>query len=118
MTLPTHVAFASVLYLGGATLFGYKPDWISWGLAVAALAAPLWFLNPLYDGAVVGGYGSSKRGKSGGRCSGRCSMAKNGQRSRCPESGAPPPRWKRSVLPLAIAAKIAALTASTQRERG
>ena len=29
MTLGTHVAFASVLYLGGATLFGYKPDWIS-----------------------------------------------------------------------------------------
>ncbi len=25
MTLLTHVAFASVLYLGGATLFGYKP---------------------------------------------------------------------------------------------
>ena len=26
MTLGTHVAFASVLYLGGATLFGYKPS--------------------------------------------------------------------------------------------
>ena len=93
MTLPTPVAFASVLDLGGATLFGYKPDWISWALAAvasvlpdidlppakigrlfwfisvplerwfghrtlthsavmllaaAALAAPLWFLNPLY----------------------------------------------------------------------
>lgn len=103
MTLGTHVAFASVLYLGGATLFGYKPDWISWALAavasllpdidlppsrmgrlfwfisvplerrfghrtlthsavgllaVAALAAPLWLLNPLYFWAVVGGYWS------------------------------------------------------------
>ncbi len=27
MTLGTHVAFASVLYLGGATLFGYRPDY-------------------------------------------------------------------------------------------
>jgi hypothetical protein len=26
LTLPTHLAFASVPYLGGATLFGYKPD--------------------------------------------------------------------------------------------
>lgn len=33
MTLGTHVAFASVLYLGGATLFGYQPDWLSWLLA-------------------------------------------------------------------------------------
>ncbi len=30
LTLGTHVAFASVLYLGGATLFGYKPDLVSW----------------------------------------------------------------------------------------
>ncbi len=103
MTLGTHVAFASVLYLGGATLFGYKPDWISWALAVvasllpdidlppakmgrlfwfisvplerrfghrtlthsavsllavAALAAPLWLIHPLYFGCVVGGYWS------------------------------------------------------------
>ena len=103
MTLGTHVAFASVFYLGGATLFGYKPDWISWALAVvasglpdidlppakigrlfwfisvpleqrfghrtlthsavmllavAALAAPLWWINPLYFWAVVGGYWS------------------------------------------------------------
>ncbi|MFO1419528.1 MAG: metal-dependent hydrolase [Candidatus Competibacteraceae bacterium] len=103
MTLGTHVAFASVLYLGGATLFGYKPDWISWLLAavasllpdvdlpparigrlfwfvsvplerrfghrtlthsalmllaVAVLAAPLGWINPLYYGAVVGGYWS------------------------------------------------------------
>jgi inner membrane protein len=29
VTLGTHVAFASVLYLGGATLFGYRPDAIS-----------------------------------------------------------------------------------------
>ncbi|KAB2922168.1 MAG: metal-dependent hydrolase [Candidatus Contendobacter sp.] len=100
MTLGTHVAFASVLYLSGATLFGYRPDWISWALAavasllpdidlppakigrlfwfisvplerrfghrtlthsavmllaVATLAAPLWFVNPLYFWAVVGG---------------------------------------------------------------
>ncbi|RUQ30836.1 MAG: hypothetical protein EKK68_10545 [Candidatus Competibacteraceae bacterium] len=39
MTLGTHVAFASVLYLGGATLFGYKPDWNS-GL-LAAIASSL-----------------------------------------------------------------------------
>ena len=103
MTLGTHLAFTSVLYLGGATLFGYKPDWISWALvavasllpdidlpparmgrlfwfisvplerrfghrtlthsavsllAVAALAAPLWLINPLYFGGVVGGYWS------------------------------------------------------------
>ena len=40
MTLGTHVAFASVLYLGGATLFGYKPDGISWALAAAASLLP------------------------------------------------------------------------------
>ena len=40
MTLGTHVAFASVLYLGGATLFGYKPDWISWVLAAVASLLP------------------------------------------------------------------------------
>ncbi|MBL8253070.1 MAG: metal-dependent hydrolase [Candidatus Competibacter sp.] len=40
MTLGTHVAFASVLYLGGATLFGYKPDWIGWLLAAAASLLP------------------------------------------------------------------------------
>ena len=33
MTLGTHVAFASILYRGGATLFGYQPNWISWLLA-------------------------------------------------------------------------------------
>ena len=40
MTLGTHVAFASVLYLGGATLFGYKPDWLSWLLAAVASGLP------------------------------------------------------------------------------
>ena len=40
MTLGTHVAFASVLYLGGATLFGYKPDPISWALAAVACLLP------------------------------------------------------------------------------
>ncbi|MDS4042481.1 MAG: hypothetical protein RKP20_15070 [Candidatus Competibacter sp.] len=40
MTLGTHVAFASVLYLGGATLFGYKPDGISWTLAATASLLP------------------------------------------------------------------------------
>ena len=40
MTLGTHVAFASVLYLGGATLFGYKPDWVGWLLAAAASLLP------------------------------------------------------------------------------
>ena len=28
MTLGTHPAFASVLDLGGATRFGYPPDWV------------------------------------------------------------------------------------------
>ena len=101
MTLGTHVAFAAVLYLGGATRFGDQPDGIGWALAavtsllpdvdlppakigrlfwwlsvplerrfghrtlthsalmllaVGLLAAPLWFLNPLYFWAVVGGY--------------------------------------------------------------
>ena len=103
MTLGTHVAFASVLYLGGATLFGYRPDAVGWLLAavasllpdidlpparigrlfwfisvplerrfghrtithsaigiaaVALLAAPLWWVAPLYFWAVVGGYWS------------------------------------------------------------
>ena len=40
MILGTHVAFASVLYLGGATLFGYRPDWIGWLLAAAASLLP------------------------------------------------------------------------------
>jgi len=40
MTLGTHLAFASVLYLGGATLFGYKPDGISWLLAAVASLLP------------------------------------------------------------------------------
>ncbi|MDS4040468.1 MAG: metal-dependent hydrolase [Candidatus Competibacter sp.] len=40
MALGTHVAFASVLYLSGATLFGYKPDWISWLLATGASLLP------------------------------------------------------------------------------
>ncbi len=40
MTLGTHVAFASVLYLGGATLFSYRPDWVSWALAAVASLLP------------------------------------------------------------------------------
>ena len=40
MTLGTHVAFASFLYLGGATLFGYKPDPISGALAAVASLLP------------------------------------------------------------------------------
>ena len=40
MTLGTHLAFASVLYLGGATLFGYRPDAIGWLLAAAASLLP------------------------------------------------------------------------------
>ena len=103
MTLGTHVAFASVLYLGGATLFGYPPDAIGWVLAavasalpdldlppskigrlfwfvsvplerrfghrtvthsavglltVALLAAPLWWVRPLYFWCALGGYWS------------------------------------------------------------
>ena len=37
MTLGTHIAFASVLYLGGATLFGYSPDAIG-GLLAAGFS--------------------------------------------------------------------------------
>ena len=40
MTLGTHVAFASVLYLGGATLFGYPPDAIGWVLAAITSVLP------------------------------------------------------------------------------
>ncbi|HSA47679.1 MAG TPA: hypothetical protein P5552_14425 [Candidatus Competibacteraceae bacterium] len=40
LTLGTHVAFASVLYLGGAMLFGYKPNWIGWLLAAVASLLP------------------------------------------------------------------------------
>ena len=40
MTLGTHLAFASVLYLGGATLFGYRPDAVGWLLAAAASLLP------------------------------------------------------------------------------
>ena len=40
MTLGTHVAFASVLYLGGATLFGYKPDLASWLIAAVSSLLP------------------------------------------------------------------------------
>ena len=40
MTLGTHVAFTSVRYLGGATLFGYQPDGISWLLAAVASLLP------------------------------------------------------------------------------
>ena len=40
MILGTHVAFASVLYLGGATLFGYKPDVVGWLLVAVASLAP------------------------------------------------------------------------------
>ena len=56
-------------------------------LVVAVLAAPLGLVQALYDGAVVGGYGSSRWGKSGGRCAGRCSMANDGQWSRRPQIG-------------------------------
>ncbi len=40
MTLPTHIAFASVLYLGGATLFGYKPDMAGWLIAAVFSLLP------------------------------------------------------------------------------
>jgi len=103
LTFSTHIAFASVLYLGGATLFGYKPDGIGWLLAavasllpdadlptskigrlfwwasvplerrfghrtvthsavgmmaVALVASPLWFAEPLYFWCALGGYWS------------------------------------------------------------
>jgi len=40
MTLGTQAAFASVLYRGGATLFGYKPDLIGELLIVVASVLP------------------------------------------------------------------------------
>lgn len=40
MTLGTHVAFASVLYLGGATLFGYTPGLIGGLLIVVTSILP------------------------------------------------------------------------------
>ncbi len=40
MTLGTHVAFASILYLGGVTLFGYRPDALGWLLVAIASLLP------------------------------------------------------------------------------
>ena len=40
MIAGTHLAFASALYLGGAALFEYPPDPVSWGLAGAASLLP------------------------------------------------------------------------------
>ena len=40
MIAGTHVAFASLLYLGGAMLFGYQPDWLGWALTGAASVLP------------------------------------------------------------------------------
>ncbi len=40
LTFGTHVAFASVLYLGGATLFGYPPDVVGWLLVAVASLGP------------------------------------------------------------------------------
>jgi hypothetical protein len=41
VSLPTHLAFASVLYnLGGAIPFGYRPDPIGWALAAVASLLP------------------------------------------------------------------------------
>jgi len=40
LTLGTHVAFASVLYLGDATLFGYQPDTVGWLLVAVASLLP------------------------------------------------------------------------------
>ena len=55
MTLGTHVAFASVLYLGGATLFGYRPDGIGWLLAAAASLLPDVDLPPAKIGRLFWG---------------------------------------------------------------
>ena len=40
MIAGTHLAFASALYLGGAALFGYKPDWAGWALVSVAALLP------------------------------------------------------------------------------
>ncbi|MDS4071245.1 MAG: metal-dependent hydrolase [Candidatus Competibacter sp.] len=50
MTLGTHLAFVSVFYLGGATLFGYKPDGIGWALAAIASLLPDIDLPPAKTG--------------------------------------------------------------------
>ncbi|MCU0809184.1 MAG: metal-dependent hydrolase [Candidatus Contendobacter sp.] len=54
MTLGAHVAFASVLYLGGATLFGYRPDAISGALAAIASLLPDIDLPPARIGRLFG----------------------------------------------------------------
>lgn len=40
MIAGTHIAFASVLYLGGAALFEYDPDLLGWALAAGASLLP------------------------------------------------------------------------------
>lgn len=40
MIAGTHLAFASVLYLGGATVFEYRTDWLGWALAAACALGP------------------------------------------------------------------------------
>ena len=45
MTLGTHVAFAAVLYLGEATLFGYRPDGVSWLLSRIDPSRPYFLLG-------------------------------------------------------------------------
>ncbi len=57
MIAPTHVAFASTLYLAGATVLDYRTDLIGWAIACAASLGPdvdlptsrlgrmLWFLS-------------------------------------------------------------------------
>jgi hypothetical protein len=54
LTLGTHAAFASVLYLGGATLFGYRPDLLSWALAAVASVLPDIDLPPSRIGQLFG----------------------------------------------------------------
>ena len=54
MTLGPPVAFASILYLGGATRFGYRPDWISGARAASASGLPDIDLPPAKMGRLFG----------------------------------------------------------------
>ena len=68
MTLGARVTFASVLYLGGATRFGYRPDGIGWLLAAAASLLPDICPPPKSDGC---------SGSSPGRWNGASATARS-----------------------------------------
>jgi energy-coupling factor transporter ATP-binding protein EcfA2 len=87
--LPTHLAFASALYLGGAALFGYRPDAVGWALAAVASLLPdvdlptskvgrlCWFVARRAPGAALRPSHDHpfRRGPGGGRRAGRAVVA-------------------------------------------